>query len=136
MDKEKEEEILDYIQGQLDQKKSKEDIINALLGMGWSKEDIDKRFQDLEDLKAKKRKKIIVSIITLLIILIGAALIISTKFQSKGQTIQGYDLPADSIKNDNIADERTGAEPGLSEEEIRYMDLLNENLSRNEVIIQ
>lgn len=89
--KEKEDDdILKYIQSLLSQKKTREEITTILKGMGWTDDDVNRRFLEMNMEKRKRKKKIIVNIAAtiIIIIIIVFILLFSPKSPVKYQQAQ------------------------------------------------
>ena len=69
-------EIVSYIQNQLSQKKPKEEIIETLKGMGWSENDINTSFLQIEQNRKSRRKKIITNITATLLLIVFLAVLL------------------------------------------------------------
>src|SRR3989344_1391529 len=69
-------EIASYIQNQLSQKKPKEEIIETLKGMGWSENDINTSFLQIEQNRKSRRKKIITNITATLLLIVFLAVLL------------------------------------------------------------
>jgi len=124
--------LVSYIQDQLSQNKTREEITQVLRGMNWTNDEINQGFLEIDENKQRRKKKIMMNVGATLFVILALIIIIfissSSPFSKK--TIKGEDVIATPQ-----AAETTGTEEVLPPDEMERIRLMTENISLSETAV-